>query len=64
MIHNKIYKYQNQNRYKMIEIFDRIKKYYRFDLEELKAIIIGALILGFMISFSEWGLEKFNFIYG
>jgi hypothetical protein len=48
----------------MIEMFDRIKKYFSFDIEELKALAISALILGFVISFKEWGIERFNFIYG
>jgi len=48
----------------MIEILDRIKKYYRFDIDELKGIVISSLILGFAISFREWGLERFNLIYG
>jgi len=48
----------------MVEMFDRIKKYYSFDIEELKSVAIGSLILGFMISFGEWGVERFNLIYG
>lgn len=48
----------------MIEIFDRIKKYFRFDIDELKSLAISSLILGFMISFGEWGVGRFNLIYG
>lgn len=64
IIHKKIYKYQNQNLAQMIEILDRIKKYYSFDTEEIKGIAISSLIIGFIISFGEWGTEQFNFIYG
>jgi len=48
----------------MVEILDRIKKYYRFDIDELKSLAISVLIIGFMISFREWGVERFSFIYG
>ena len=48
----------------MSEMLDRIKKYFTFDLEEIKGVIISSLILGFMISFGEWGVERFSFVYG
>ncbi|MBW2978114.1 hypothetical protein KY331_04680 [Candidatus Woesearchaeota archaeon] len=48
----------------MSEMLDRIKKYFSFDIEELKSVAVGSLIIGFMISFGEWGVGKFDFFYG
>ncbi len=35
-----------------------IKKYFRFEASEIRAIIIGVVVLGFIISFDEWGIGK------
>ena len=36
----------------------KIKKYYRFSPAELRGIIISILVIGFIISFREWGVGK------
>jgi len=38
----------------------RIKLHYRYNKEELKQFVILALIIGFLLSFNEWGGEKFD----
>lgn len=40
---------------------DLLKKYFVFKKEEVRDIIITVLILGFMFSFRQWGIEKFDF---
>jgi len=35
-----------------------IKKYFKFDASEIRAMIIGVVVLGFIISFDEWGIGK------
>ncbi|MFC1690990.1 hypothetical protein ACFL0W_02305 [Nanoarchaeota archaeon] len=45
--------------------FDSIKKYGSFSLEEVRAVLIGSVLMGFMFSFSEWGLgSRFDFGFG
>ncbi len=41
-----------------------IKKYYGFDRHELKGIAVSIIVLAFIVSFNEWGVEKFDFFYG
>ena len=41
-----------------------IKKYYNFNPEELRALIIGILSVALIISFDKWGVTKFDLIYG
>ncbi|MFO8016596.1 MAG: hypothetical protein R6U32_05815 [Candidatus Woesearchaeota archaeon] len=41
-----------------------IKKYYGFSPEELRAIAVGVLVIAFVISFNEWGVNEFNLAYG
>ncbi|MBD3313376.1 hypothetical protein GF345_02955 [Candidatus Woesearchaeota archaeon] len=41
-----------------------IKKYYGFDKDELKGIVVAVLVLAFIVSFDDWGVEKFEFFYG
>ncbi len=39
---------------------DVVKKYFVFNRTEIRDIIVTVLILGFMFSFRQWGIEKFN----
>lgn len=41
-----------------------IKKYVSLDANELKAFLIGGLVLAFIISFKEWGADKFDLMVG
>lgn len=43
---------------------DRIKRYFWFSSEELKSFIIICLVFAFMMSFNEWGVERFEVLYG
>jgi len=46
------------------EIKANCGKYFRFDKEEIKTIIILALAFGFMFSFKEWGVDQFEVVSG
>jgi len=46
------------------ELTDRIKKHFKFTPEELRAIVIGILIMAFIISFDRWGVKNFDFMLG
>ncbi len=37
-----------------------VKRYFRFNPDEIKGLIITTLIFGFMLSFREWGTEQFQ----
>lgn len=41
-----------------------IKKYYGFKPEEVRAIALGVIAIAIVISFDEWGVDKFDFMYG
>ncbi len=34
---------------------DKVKRYYRFTLDEIKALFLTCFLLAFMLSFNEWG---------
>lgn len=38
-----------------------IKKFFSFDKREINAILIGAFILAFIVSFRDWGVIEFSF---
>ena len=46
------------------DLKDKIKNHYRFTPSELKGLIISILVLSFVISFREWGADKFSLISG
>ena len=41
-----------------------LKKCFSFDNEELKNLIATSLILGFIASFRDWGVDEFSFLMG
>ena len=45
----------------IVDMIDKIKRYYKFTLHELRGIIISVLIVGFIISFKDWGTAAFDF---
>ncbi|HLD06246.1 MAG TPA: hypothetical protein VJC16_01795 [Candidatus Nanoarchaeia archaeon] len=42
------------------DLKDKIKRYYRFSPEEIKGLVIATLIIGFIVSFKDWGYEAFD----
>ncbi|MBU0629135.1 MAG: hypothetical protein KKC75_08160 [Nanoarchaeota archaeon] len=48
----------------LVDMKDKIKKYYKFNPSELRGFIISILILSFIISFKEWGGDKFSLAAG
>lgn len=41
-----------------------IKKYFKFTLTEVRDIAICAIMIGFIFSFTDWGVDKFNISIG
>jgi len=41
-----------------------VKKYYGFDKDELKGMAVAIVIIAFIVSFDEWGVDKFDLMYG
>jgi len=50
--------------YGWFNLKDKIKKYFRFNQDEIKGIVISILIIGFIISFKEWGYQEFSWSIG
>ena len=49
----------------MNDFFDKIKRYYHFDNEEIKGVLFATLVIGFIISFKFWGPgDSFELAYG
>ncbi|MBI4149382.1 hypothetical protein HY491_02960 [Candidatus Woesearchaeota archaeon] len=42
------------------DLKDKIRRYYRFSPEEIKGLVIATIIIGFIVSFKEWGYESFD----
>ena len=47
-----------------MEMFYNIRKYYRFNGNEIKGIIISVLMIAFMLSFKNWGTDAFDVTQG
>lgn len=45
----------------VVDLTDKIKRYYKFTTHELRSLVISILIIGFIISFKEWGIATFDF---
>lgn len=45
----------------IVDLRDKIKRYYKFTNHELIGLIISMLIIAFIISFKEWGAASFDF---
>jgi len=45
-------------------LIDLINENYSFSSDEIKGIALTSFILGFMFSFREWGIERFDLFYG
>jgi hypothetical protein len=48
----------------LTDLKGKIKKYYKFTPSELRDSIISILVLSFIISFTEWGTDKFSLVAG
>jgi len=49
----------------IVDLIDKIKRYYKFTPSELKSLTIAILVTAFIISFREWGIGSvFNFQVG
>jgi len=44
----------------LVDLFDKIKRYYKFTRYELVGLVISVLIVSFVISFREWGSTSFD----
>src|SRR3989344_2190016 len=45
----------------IVDLREKIKRYYKFNSHELRSLIISILIISFIISFKEWGTKSFDF---
>lgn len=48
----------------LVDMWSKIKRYYKFSRSELIGFIASILVLSFIISFREWGKEEFNLMVG
>ena len=48
----------------IVDMLDKIKRYYRFTHHELRGLIIATLAIAFVISFKDWGTAFFDFRVG
>jgi len=48
----------------IVDMLDKIKRYYRFTHYELRGLVIAILAIAFIISFKEWGTTAFDFNVG
>ena len=44
----------------IVDLTDKIRRYYKFTPHELRGLIIAILIVAFIISFKEWGTASFD----
>jgi hypothetical protein len=47
-----------------VDLGAKIKEYYKFTPAEIRAFIISILVLSFIISFRDWGEDRFNLMVG
>ena len=48
----------------IVDMLDKIKRYYKFTAHELRGLSIAILAIAFVISFKEWGETAFDFTAG
>jgi hypothetical protein len=44
----------------IVDYIDKVKRFYKFTPYELRGLAISILVVGFIISFKEWGTSAFN----
>ena len=45
----------------VVDLIDKIKRYYKFTAHELRGLAISILVIAFVISFDKWGAKSFDF---
>ena len=48
----------------ILDLMDKIKRYYKFTQHELRGLVIAVLVIAFIISFKEWGATSFDLTAG
>ena len=48
----------------LVDLFDKIQRYYKFTTYELRGLILSILAIAFIISFKEWGINGFDLKFG
>jgi len=48
----------------IVDLIDKVKRYYSFSPSELRGLIISAIAIAFIISFKDWGNENVNLVIG
>lgn len=48
----------------ILDLTDKIKRYYKFTHHELRGLITAILLIAFIISFNEWGTASFDLTAG
>ena len=48
----------------LVDMQGKMRRYYRFTASELRGFIISIIVLSFIISFEEWGKDRFSFTVG
>lgn len=48
----------------LIDLKDKIRKYYKFNPYELRGLAISILVIAFIISFRDWGINRFDLAIG
>lgn len=48
----------------VIDLIDKVKRYFWFNPLEIRGIIAAVAAIAFIISFNEWGRDKFDFAVG
>ncbi len=48
----------------ILELIDRVKKDFRFSRQEVLGLGVAILVTGFIFSFQNWGVGKFNLLVG
>ncbi|MBI2652513.1 hypothetical protein HYX00_03515 [Candidatus Woesearchaeota archaeon] len=48
----------------IVDLTDKIKRYYKFTSYEIRGLIISILAIAFIISFKDWGATNFDFRVG
>ena len=51
--------------YSFFDLKDKVKRYFEFSNDEIKGMVVATIIVGFIISFKEWGYgDKFDAMIG
>ncbi|MBI4143279.1 hypothetical protein HY487_00175 [Candidatus Woesearchaeota archaeon] len=48
----------------IVDYIDKVKRFYKYTPYEVRGILISILVIGFIISFKEWGTKSFDLALG